>query len=105
MYLFSGTNNQLSQDIFLFKTFKSLCKSKHIDDDKLVEEVVKLSHTLVTDKVRQQAFEYITTSKHMTQNAIIEYLKSFKTVLKEKSKNLKTNLCVSILNAIMKCLI
>lgn len=66
--------------------FKSLCKSENVNDEKLSEEVVKLVNNLMTDKVRQQAFDYITTSKHMTQNAILEFLKTFQIILKEKSK-------------------
>lgn len=68
--------------------FKSLCKSENINDEKLCEEVLKLVNNLMTDKVRQQAFDYITTSKHMTQNVILEFLKALRIILKEKSKNL-----------------
>lgn len=87
--LISGSNNTVSQDLYAFKTFKSLCKSGNLDDEKLCEEVVKLVQNLTTDKVQQQVFDYIITSKHMTQNAIIEFLKSFQTVLKEKSTDNK----------------
>lgn len=72
--------------MFAFKTFKSLSKSKHVDDDKLCEEVTKLVNNLTTDKVKQQAFDYITTSKYMTPNVIIAFLKSFQSVLKDQSK-------------------
>lgn len=89
--LISGSNSKLSQDLYEFKTFKSLCKSGSLDDEKLCEEVVKLVKNLTTDKVQQQVFDYIITSKHMTQNAIIEFLKNFQTVLKEKSKNITFN--------------
>lgn len=84
--IYSGSNSQLSQDLYAFKAFKSLCKSKNINEENLCEEVVKLVNNLHTDKVRQQVFDYITTSKHMTQNVIIEFLRSFQTILKEKSK-------------------
>lgn len=82
--------------MYAFKTFKSLCKSENVDDEKLCEEVIKLVNNLMTDKVKQQAFDYITKSKHITQNAIIEFLKSFQKVLKEKSKSFTTSLCISI---------
>lgn len=55
-----------------------------MNDEKLCEEVVKLVNNLITDKVRQQAFDYIISSKHMTQHAIIEFLKTLQTILKEK---------------------
>lgn len=87
--MFSGSN-QHTQDMFAFKTFKSLCKSKNVDDNKLCEEVIKLVNSLTTDKVKQQAFDYIITSKYMTPNAIIAFLKSFQSILKEKSKYLKS---------------
>lgn len=83
--------------MYTLKTFKSLCKNENVDDVKLCEEVVKLVNNLKTDKVRQQAFDYITKSKHMTQNAIIEFLKSFQTMLKEKSKNLVFYFCKYLL--------
>lgn len=73
--------------MYAFKMFKSLCKSKNVDDDKICEEVVKLVNNLMTNKVKQQVFDYITTSKHMTQNTIVEFLKNFQTVLMEKSKH------------------
>jgi len=65
--------------------FKSICKSKNIEDKKLCEEVIKLVNNLVTDKVRHQAFDYIVTSKHLTQNAIIEFLKNIQIILEDKS--------------------
>lgn len=69
--------------MYAFKTFKSLCKNDNIDDEKLCEEVVKLVNSLMTDKVRQQVFNYITTSKHMTQKAVGEFLKNMQTSLVE----------------------
>lgn len=69
--------------MYAFKTFKSLCKNDNIDDEKLCEEVVKLVNSLMTDKVRQQMFNYITTSKHMTQKAVVEFLKNMQTSLVE----------------------
>jgi len=83
--------------MYTLKTFKSLCKNENIDDVKLCEEVVKLVNNLKTDKIRQQAFDYITKNKHMTQNAIIEFLKSFQTMLKEKSKNFIFYFCKYLL--------
>lgn len=74
--------------MYAFKTFKSLCKSGSLDEEKLCEEVLKLTNSLMTDKIRQQAFDYIITSKYMTQTTIIEFLKNFQIVLKEKSKYL-----------------
>lgn len=68
--------------------FKSLCKSENINEENLCDEVVKLVNNLMTYKVRQQAFDYITTNKHMTQNVILEFLKTLRIVLKEKSKKL-----------------
>ncbi|XP_022162830.1 rab3 GTPase-activating protein non-catalytic subunit isoform X1 [Myzus persicae] len=82
----SCSNSQLSQDMYTFKTFKSLCKGENVDNEILCEEVVKLVNNLITDKVRQQAFDYITTSKHMTQNALVAFLKSFQTNLKERKQ-------------------
>jgi len=82
--------------MYTFKTFKSLCKSENVDNEKLCEEVVKLVDNLMTDKVRQQAFDYITTTKHMTQNALIAFLKSIQTNLKEKSKILANNLNIQM---------
>lgn len=70
--------------MYVFKTFKSLCKNENVDNEKLCEEVVKLTTSLMTDKVRQQAFDYIITSKHMTQTVIVEFLKNMQTILKEK---------------------
>lgn len=84
--IYSGSNSQLSQDLYAFKVFKSLCRSKNINEDNLCEEIVKLVNNLHTDIVRQQVFDYITTSKHITQNVIIEFLKSFQIILKEKGK-------------------
>ncbi|XP_050524026.1 rab3 GTPase-activating protein non-catalytic subunit isoform X2 [Daktulosphaira vitifoliae] len=82
------SNNELSHDMHLMKTFKSLCRNENFDDKKLCEEVVNLANNLMTDKVRQQAFEYIKSSKHMTLNAFLDYLKSYKTVLeKEMTSN------------------
>lgn len=57
-----------------------------MNDENLCEEVVKLINNINTDKVRQQVFDYITTTKHITQNVIIQFLKHFQTILKEKSK-------------------
>lgn len=74
--------------MYAFKTFKSLCKSDNIDDEKLCEEVIKLVNCLMTDKIRQQVFNYITTSKHMPQKAVVEFLKNMQTILAEKSKYL-----------------
>lgn len=62
-----------------------------MNDEKLCEEVVKLVNSLITDKVRQQAFDYIISSKHMTQNAIIEFLKTLQAILKDKSNILTVN--------------
>lgn len=90
--IFSCTNSQLSQDMYTFKTFKSLCKSENVDNEILCEEVVKLVNNLMTDKVRQQAFDYITTSKSITQDTLVTFLKSFQANLKEKSKILSDNL-------------
>jgi len=73
--------------MYTFRTFKSLCKNENVHNDTLCEEVVKLVNNLKTDKVRQQAFDYITKSKHLTENAIIEFLKNLQTMLKEQSKN------------------
>ncbi|XP_025425417.1 rab3 GTPase-activating protein non-catalytic subunit isoform X2 [Sipha flava] len=87
----SGSNSQLSRDIYAFKTFKSLCKSENVNDEKLCEEVVNLANHLITDKVRQQAFDYIISSKHMTQNAIIEFLKTLLINLKEKGSSESQN--------------
>lgn len=84
-----GSNNELSHDTHLMKTFKSLCRNENLDDKKLCEEVINLANKLVTDKVRQQAFEYIKTSKHMTLNAFLEYLKSYKNVLENESECMK----------------
>lgn len=42
----------------------------------------------MTDKIRQQVFNYITTSKHMTQKAVVEFLKNMQIILAEKSKYL-----------------
>lgn len=78
--------------MYTFKTFKSLCKSENVDDEILCEEVVKLVNNLMTDKVRQQAFDYITTSKSITQNSLVTFLKSFQANLKERSKTLINNL-------------
>jgi len=78
--------------VYTFKTFKSLCKSENVDDEILCEEVVKLVNNLMTDKVRQQAFDYITTSKSITQNSLVTFLKSFQANLKERSKTLINNL-------------
>lgn len=80
------SNSQLSRDMYTFKTFKSLCKSENVDNEILCEEVVKLVNNLMTDKVRQQAFDYVTTSKHMTQYALVAFLKSFQSNLKEKKQ-------------------
>jgi len=84
--------------MYTFKTFKSLCKSENLDNEILCEEVVKLVNNLMTDKVRQQAFDYITTSKRITQNVLIAFLKSFQTNLKERSKVLTDNLNTKIHN-------
>lgn len=84
--------------MYTFKTFKSLCKSENVDNEILCEEVVKLVNTLMTDKVRQQAFDYITTSKNMTQNALVAFLKSFQTNLKERSKIFTHNLNTKLYN-------
>lgn len=89
--LLSCSNSQLSQDMYTFKTFKSSCKSENVDNEILCEEVVKLVNNLMTDKVRQQAFDYITTSKRITQNVLVAFLKSFQTNLKERSKILTNN--------------
>jgi hypothetical protein len=62
-----------------------------VNDEKLCEEVVNLANHLITDKVRQQAFDYIISSKHMTQNAIIEFLKTLLINLKEKGNILNVN--------------
>jgi hypothetical protein len=78
--------------MYTFKTFKSLCKSENVDNEILCEEVVKLVNNLMTDKVRQQAFDYITTSKSITQDTLVTFLKSFQANLKEKSKILSDNL-------------
>lgn len=82
--------------MYTFKTFKSLCKSENVDDEILCEEVVKLVNNLMTDKVRQQAFDYITTSKSITQNALVTFLKSFQANLRERSKTLLNNLNIYI---------
>lgn len=82
--------------MYAFKTFKSLCKSDNIDDEKLCEEVIKLVNSLMTDKIRQQVFNYITTSKHMTQKVVVEFLKNMQRILTEKSTYL-------IIYCIFKC--
>jgi len=87
--------------MYTFKTFKSLCKSENVDNEILCEEVVKLVNNLMTDKVRQQAFDYITTSKHMTQEALVAFLKSFQTNLKERSKILTNNLITNLYKIII----
>uniref|UniRef100_A0A2S2P4L9 Rab3 GTPase-activating protein non-catalytic subunit n=1 Tax=Schizaphis graminum TaxID=13262 RepID=A0A2S2P4L9_SCHGA len=87
----SCSNSQLSQDMYTFKTFKLLCKSENVDNEILCEEVVKLVNNLMTDKVRQQAFDYITTSKSITQDTLITFLKSFQANLKEKKQSESQN--------------
>lgn len=75
--------------MYEFKTFKSLCKSENVNDKHLCEEVEKLVNNLRTDKIRQHVFDYITTSKHLTHNVIITFLKSLQMILVEKGKLLK----------------
>lgn len=62
-----------------------------MNDEKLCEEVVNLANNLITNKVRQQAFDYIISSKHVTQNSIIEFLKTLQTNLKEKGNIFTVN--------------
>ncbi|XP_050425334.1 rab3 GTPase-activating protein non-catalytic subunit [Adelges cooleyi] len=80
-------NSELTRDMHLLRTFKSLCKNENINDEKLCEEVIVLANKLSTDKVRQQAFEYIKTSKHMTQNAFVHYLKRFKEIIEKEDSS------------------